>query len=210
MQSEQHGSIQYHTALVNLFQPLLHLNEHHQSSHDCLRNLVIHHSRQALVYLSRYKKMYTFVYQSPLQLFCIVHICDALVRYSPTDDMTSDIVRFCLESLQEAKTSYHIAGHLQKMFRLALARLRTPFPDDLEKLMGSSSRYGPEELLEAVARISYRPPIEQLLPNMEPKLGQDFVREWQKRADEQLIARPHLEPKEDNNKRIEINSLLNS
>lgn len=154
--------------------------------------------------------MFSFIYQSPLQLFCIVHICDALVRYSNRDEPTSDIVSFCIESLQAAKSSYPIAGPLQKMFCLALAEYGTPVPDDFERLIAPSSQCGPEEMLEAVTRLSYRIPISQLLPNMRPTLAEDFVhKRHQLEGDQSNKSQSSENAREISNSRMQIDSLLN-
>lgn len=52
-------------------------------------------------------------------------------------------------------------------------------PNDLELLIGKSSRYGPEEFLNACTRISYKQPVSQILHNLDSGLGQEFVRDCQ-------------------------------
>lgn len=110
----------------------------------------------------QYQRMYTAVYQSPLQLFVVVHICDALVRLDGGNESTSEVTRFCLETLQDARISYALAGPLQRMFCLALEEYGVPLSDDMKQLAESFSQYGPEEMLEACTRITYRQPSSQL------------------------------------------------
>lgn len=165
---------------------------------------------QGLALLRQYEQMFTFVYQSPFQLLCIVHICEALVRYSDEEEKISDTVSFCLESLQTAKASYPIAGPLQKMFCLGLAEYGVPISDELENLIAPLSQYGPEEILEAITRLSYRIPISQLQPNMHRTLAEDFVRKRRQLGD----GHPHTsELSEDawekGSRRIQVESLLN-
>ena len=201
------SSIQYHTALLQLFQPLLHLDKHYRVSHDHLQGLVVKHAKTGLALLIQYRTSYSFRYLSPMLLFCIVHICDAIVRYTSN----TEIARFCLESLEEAKTGYPLAGPLQKMFRLALDGYGISLPDELERLCGPSSRYGPEELLDACTRPSYQQPIIQLLPNLEPQLAQDFMDEWQKLCDERPQQNQPGEASEPiRQSSMQINNLLNS
>lgn len=186
--------------MVNMLQPILELDQTHES-YDHLQNLIITNARQGLVLLVQYQKTYGYAYQSPLQLFCTVHICDALVRHDGSNTSTEDVVRFCLECLEEAKFGYSVAGPLQQMFRLAVGELNVPVPDDLEKLIGPSSQYGPEEMLNACTRITYRPPMSQILSNMEPRLGQGFVRELKRMNEISDNGKPDS---------MKIDSLLNS
>ena len=107
-------------------------------------------------------------------------MCDAVVRYDGHGDTTPRTVEFCLTSLEEAKVGYPVAGPLQKMFRLSLTEYGVPVPDELEYMMGVSARIGPEELLDACTRSTYKQPVTQFLPNIEAGLGQDFMNEWQR------------------------------
>ena len=153
----------------------------------------------------------------------MVHICDVLVRHDSKNPTTPETIRFCFESLQELKTNYPIAGPLQQMFRLSLAENNMPVPDDLESLIGNSSRYGPEDFLNTCTRASYRQPIKQLLPNLDPGLGIEFVQEYQRMEEEGLFpvfqasegsqaSRKSLSHSTDDGKQglMRIDSLLNS
>jgi len=143
-------------------------------------------------------------------LFCIVHVCDALVGYDSQGAFTINTARFCLESLEEAKTGYPLAGPLQKMFRLALDEYSITLPNELERLCGPTSKYGPEELLDACTRPSYQQPIVQLLPNLDPGLAQDFMDEWQKLCEERPQQNQLVESSEPTRQySMQINNLLN-
>lgn len=164
--------------------------------------------------LTQYKDTYTNFYLSPLQLFCLVHLCDAVVQYDGHGDTTPRMVEFCLVSLEEAKVGYPVAGPLQKMFRLSLAEYSIPVPKELERMIGVSARIGPEELLDACVRPTYRQPIAQLLPNMEVGLGQDFMNGWQgiveSRSVEQPLGENFGSGSYGRGKRLAIDSLLNA
>ncbi len=203
-------SIQYHVALLQLFQPLLHLDKYYKASHDYLQGLVVKHGKAALVLLVQYRDAYSFRYLSPVLLFCIVHVCDALVRYDAQGAAATETARFCLESLEEAKVGYPLAGPLQKMFRLALDDYSISIPDGLERLCGPPSRYGPEELLNACTRPSYQQPILQMLPNLDPGLAQDFMDDWEKLCEERPKQdRPEGLSGQDRQDSMQITSLLN-
>lgn len=116
---------------------------------------------------------------TPLQLFCTVHLCDALVRQHTHDPSPVDPIRFCLESLQEAKAGYPLAGPLQQMFRISMGEYNVTVPNDLERLIGDSSRNGPEEFLDACTRISYQQPTSHILLSLDSGVSQEFVRECQ-------------------------------
>lgn len=131
---------------------------------------------------------------SPLQLFCTVHLCDAFVRQHPQDSSTADTIRFCLESLQEAKTGYPLAGPLQQMFRLSMGEYNVSVPKALERLIGNTSRYGLEEFLDACTRVSYQQPFGQILPNLDLSLGEEFVRDCQQIDQQHLPESSEFQP----------------
>ena len=209
-----HYSIQYHTAIIQLLQPLLHLDHLYQESYEQLVRAVVDHAKSGVELLTQYKRIYTNFYLSPLQLFCLVHLCDAVVRWDGHGDTTPRTVEFCLTSLEEAKVGYPVAGPLQKMFRLSLTEYGISVPNELECMMGISAYLGPEELLEACERPTYRLPMAQILPNMEAGLGQDFMNGWQRmaedRATEVRLGERSGFGAHDRGKRVEIGSLLNA
>ena len=206
-------SIQYHTAIVQLLQPLLHLDHFYQESYEQLVWIVVNNAKIGMELLIQYKNIYTNFYLSPLQLFCLVNLSDVVVRYDGQGDTTPKTVEFCLASLEEAEVGYPIAGPLQKMFRLSLTEYRIPVSDELERMIGTSACMGPEELLDACTRPTYRQPIVQIMANMEAHLGQDFMNRWQQIAESRLREVSHGESSASQvngrGKRMEIGSLLN-
>lgn len=125
--------------------------------------------------LKLYRLYFTYQYQSPLQLFSTVHICDSSIRFDRENPSIADTIRFCLESLQEAKVGYSIAGPLQQMFCLSMAEYQIPVPDDLVEAIHASSECEPEHLLDACTRPTYKQPLKQILPNLDKNLGVEFV-----------------------------------
>ncbi|KAL8797580.1 MAG: hypothetical protein Q9195_000397 [Heterodermia aff. obscurata] len=195
--------IQYYTAVVNLLQPLLHLSNHHQVSFNQLLSSLVQYAKIGVDLLFRYKTAYSDHFVTPLQLFCLVHLCDAVVRYDGEGEMTDQAIHFCLSSLEEAKTGYPLAGPLQKMFRVALSEYHLPVPRGLERMMGSTLRMSSEELLKVCSRLTYRVPIGQLLPSMDPDLSRQFVAEWQKFGDRFGSSKGKL-------KSMDIGTMLNA
>ena len=205
--------MQYHVALVHLLQPLLQQDHFYHESYENLRKLLIKNARLGLELQGQYSRLYTTHYLSPIQLFCLVHLCDAIIRFDATDSASrTECIEFCLISLEQAKLGYTVAGPLQKMFHVALSDYDIPISRELESHIGSSVRIGPEELLEACTRASYRQPIAQLLPNMAPRLAQEFIagyqQKFQGRPSEQATAEAS-NPARGQQKRLEINALLN-
>ena len=193
---------------------MLHLDQFYQESYEHLQSLVIRNSRRGLDLLVQYSRLYSNCYLSPVQLFCLVHLCDAVVRYDATDEASrTSCIQFCLSSLQQAKAGYSLAGPLQKMFRTALSDYKIPVTDEMEHLMGTSTHLGPEELLEACTRPSYRQPIVQILPNLVQTLGQDFMDGFQQHfgysPEGQSVEHKPSAVTRGKQKRVDIGTLLN-
>ena len=177
--------------MIQLLQPLLQLDHFYQESYAQLVRVVVHHAKKGVELLIRYQNIYTNFYLSPLQLLCMVHLCDAVVRYDGHGETTPRTVEFCLTSLEEAKVGYPLAGPLQQMFRLSLGEYGIPVPNEVERMIGTSARIGPEDLLDACTRPTYKMPFSQILPNMEADLGQEFMNGWQHVA-ESSLAEPQF------------------
>lgn len=206
-------SIQYHAAIVQLLQPLLHLDHMDQESYRHLLGFVVNHAKIGIELLMQYSIIFTNFYLSPIQLFCLVNLADALVRYGDFDDATVRTVEFCFTSLGEAKIGYPLAGALQKMFRQSLTEYRIPVSNKLERMIGASARLGTEDLLDACIRPTYRPPFALIMPMMEADAGQGFMNEWRHIAEGRSAESP-LEgsagsESNEKGKRVEIGSLLN-
>ena len=142
-----------------------------------------------------------------------MHLCDCIIRFDTADNASrNECIEFCIVSLEQAKIGYTVAGPLQKMFHAALSDYDIPISRELERHIGSSIRIGPEELLEACTRSSYRQPIAQLLPNMAPRLGQEFIKGYQQKFQSRPAEQATAEASNTgrgNQKRLEIGALLN-
>lgn len=193
--------------MINILLPLLEVND---ARDEFILGLAIQHAKRGVELLLQYHRIYTAVYQTPLQLFVVVHLCDALVRYDRDSESTSEVIRFCLETLQDARVSYALAGPLQKMFYLAIQEYGIPLSDDISHLTEPLSQYGPEELLEACTRISYKQPVTQLLPNMGPEIAQEFTHIRQHMPDGLVPEAEADHRKTGKQMRMQITSLLNS
>lgn len=175
--------------MVNLLQPLLQLGSSDKASLDQIWSVLVQHARTGVDLLYRYQITYSDHFVTPLQLFCLVHLCDALVRYDRRSEATEQAMHFCLRALEEAKTGYPVAGPLQKMFRVALTEYQISVSRELERVMNSTLRLGTEELIKVCTRPTYRLPFSQLLPNTKKDLSQQFVVEWQRFEDRQRMPK---------------------
>lgn len=110
------NSIHYHTALCHLLQPLVPYTQFSQPTRDHLRTIVNQNAKAGLNLLKRYRELYSNRYQPPLQAFCLVHLADTFIRYSPSGVERQEAVRFCLDMLKECQPGLVIAGPLQAMF----------------------------------------------------------------------------------------------
>lgn len=164
---------------MNLFKPLLYLEGTQDSTHDAIQRLLVKHAEEGLSLLIHYCQAYGAIYLHPILLFCLVHICDAIITHDRASLSTSQTIRFCIETLEEAKTGYPLARSLQQMFVTAVADCNLQLPPDLQGFIAESSMYQLDELLNAVTRPTYQAPISLLLPNLRPGLAQDFMDEWQ-------------------------------
>ena len=165
--------------MVNLLQPLLSLPSAPPDACDQIRCLLLKHAQEGLELLIQYREAYSAFYQSPLQLFSLVHICDALVSHGINESESASVIRFCINYLEDAKSHFPLADSLQRMFATSMNELKIDIPQDVEHLVSPSHMYPLDVLLDACTRLSYKAPIAQILPNLSPNLAQDFVYEWQ-------------------------------
>ena len=144
----------------------------------------------------------------------MVHICEALVRYDipgPGSVPVPQVVKFCLDSLEEIRTSYPVADALQQMFRSSLKDQNIPIPEDLDERFAAQAQLSPDDLLDACTRPTYRQPIRQLMSNLEPALGPAFIEMWTSLPDDRGSRRKKgkEKEKEKETRAMDINSLLN-
>ena len=115
----------------------------------------------------------------------MVHICEAFTRYGGDTMQEPDcpeIVDFCLRALEQNRVSYPIAGPLQQMFRSSLIDQGLSLPVELTRQVRAAMQYSSDELLDACTRPTYRLPVSQIVANMEPDLGHNFMDLWNESA----------------------------
>ncbi|KAL8718909.1 MAG: hypothetical protein Q9225_004012 [Loekoesia sp. 1 TL-2023] len=173
--------IQYHVTVLQTLQPMLHTEHTDQTSRDVLTRAIVQHAQLAFNILVHYCEIYTYHHQSPVQLFCIVHVCDALVRYNSYHSAIPEVIEFALQSLEEASNGYPIARILRDSFRQAAYERHLSLPANIERRLDQKSPYLPHDVQNAFTRSTYQQPIDQLLPVLDASLGRDFAALLEKR-----------------------------
>ena len=118
----------------------------------------------------------------PLLSFCLVHVCDSLVRLSPLEPPASDTVEFCLEVLQQNSAGFALCGPLQSLFCQTADECGVQVSDETRAFMGSFDHYVMDDILDACTRLSYRLPVDQVLPHIDPEIANDWPGEWQRQV----------------------------
>lgn len=206
------ASIHFHVSIINLLRPLLSLPNTSREASDFICSALLQQAQAGLGLFIQYRDAYGALYQSPLLLFCLVHICDAIVSHDGQVSFTASAIRFCMEYLQDAKARYPLAGPLQTMFATSVIETGNAMPSDLRHLPGNDHTYQLDDLLNACTRASYRIPIAQLLPTMSPTLAEDFVREWWATTGQQQHVNQEISPRssaDTSTRSLHINDLLN-
>lgn len=171
--------IHYHVALCQLFRPILEIGVLPETTRAHLSDITIQSALDGLQLLERYRSLYTNRYQNPLLAFCVVHICEMLVRAGAVVKREQQrAVRLAFEATHEALPGFAYAGPLQYMFLQTTQEEGVDLPDDVERLMCGRTRYGPEEMLDACERVAFTQPYKILRDQVDRNLGVDFEREW--------------------------------
>ncbi|KAF2091466.1 hypothetical protein K490DRAFT_60906 [Saccharata proteae CBS 121410] len=172
--------IHYHVALCQLFQPLLQYKALPWNTREHLYNVTTRSALDGLKILERYRSLFTNRYMSPMMAFCIVHICDIIIRSGHTlNEHQQRAMTFALESTHDALSAFKFVGPLQYVFCQTLEEEGLVLPDNVRELMGGRISYSLEEMLDSCERVTYRQPVDMLLERLDISLGEDFGQEWQ-------------------------------
>lgn len=174
--------VQYHTALVQHFSPLLHCGLFSPDDHAELVRIVAYHARSGLELLSHARRLYSARLSMPLLSFCLVYVCDGLVRFSPQEPSASDTVEFCLEVLQQNSAGFALCGPLQSLFCQTVEECGVQLSDEMRAIMGSFDHYVMDDILDACTRLSYRQPLDQFLLGIDPEIAKEWPGEWQRQV----------------------------
>lgn len=162
--------------------PLLHCGLFSPDDHAELIRIVVFHARSSVELLVHARRLYTARFFMPLVSFCLIRVCDSLVRFSPQDPPASDTVDFCLEMLQQTSTGFALCGPLQSLFCQTAEECGVNFSDETRAAMASLRHYAMDDILDACTRLSYTQPIDQVLLRIDPEIAKDWPGEWQRQV----------------------------
>ncbi|MCJ1379996.1 hypothetical protein MMC17_003099 [Xylographa soralifera] len=177
--------VQYQTALIQLFRPVLGLSGFPKEAFEHVRSLILGFAWTGLAMLKTYKEVYTCRYEQPLQAYALLHICDALIRFDPSPPAErTEVVRIGLQILKEAadgRGGYGVCGPLQEAFRKAAVECNIPLPEEIDDLMKFNPKTeNPDAIINATTRLSYTQPVFQAVRCMNETFGDEFAEEWRK------------------------------
>lgn len=162
-----------------LFHPILELKELPDATRAHLDKITTQSALEGVKLLERYRSLYTHRYQNPLLAFCVVHICETLLRAGAAVPYgQQQAVQFALAATHESLGGFAYVGPVQFMFCRMAADEGVELPDNVEQLMGGRTAYGPEELLDACERVTHTQPCALLRGRVDRNLVLDFEREW--------------------------------
>ena len=197
--------MQYHTILIQLFSPLLHGNFFINDDRAELCRILVFHARSGLEPLSHAKRLYSARFSLPLMSFCLIHLCDALITYSPTEPAAADTVMFCLQTLQQTRAGFALCGPLQLLFSQTATKCGVQNSQDLEMLTASFNHYNVDDILDACTRLSYREPLDHIIRCIDPNIAGEWNAEWEA----QIICRQVDRTQSSDGRYLQIDNILN-
>ena len=118
----------------------------------------------------------------PLLSFCLLHVCDCLVRFSPQEPPALDTLEFCLEVLQQTSTGFAVCGPLESLFCKTTEECGVQLSDEIRPVIDSLDHYVMDDILEACTRLSYTQPLNHILLRIDPEIAKDWPGEWQRQV----------------------------
>ncbi|KAL8703629.1 MAG: hypothetical protein Q9201_003199 [Fulgogasparrea decipioides] len=204
--------VQYHVAMLQHLTPLLQSNLFTGSNYQHVLGLVVNHAKEGARLLDHSRRLYSTRYLMPLCSFCIVHIGDALVRYSVRDPPGTEVVEFCLGMLQEASIGFPLCGPLQDLFRrAAVEECGVLLPSNVEEMTGNVGSYGMDDILDACTRLDYKQPVDQSVRHLDERIAEEWSSQWQQIVEnpERPKVPPVMRERRQSGKQIRIDALLN-
>ena len=205
-------SIQYHTAVVQHLTPIVQCGYFSGSNLNELRKIIIYHAQSGIEILERSRRLYSTRFCMPLMTFCIVHLSDALIRFSPNDPPAVDVVNFCLSMLQQARTGFPLCGPLQELFRQTAMECNVPLPENIDQMIGLQGHYGMDDFLDACTRLDYKQPVDQSVRHVDSSIGDEWPAAWEKivNSPERPVSPESTRRTSTSERFLPIDSLLNS
>lgn len=85
--------------------------------------MAMYHARYKLESIEHLRRLDATRYQTSFISFCVLHLGDTLLRYSPTDLATSNVVTFYLEMLSKTSVDLVVCGPVLALFRETVQEL---------------------------------------------------------------------------------------
>lgn len=190
---------------MQLFRPLLHGDFFSGDDQAELRRIVVFHARSGMEPLSHAKRLYSSRYLSPLMMFCLVHLGDAVISYSPQDPPARETLRFCLQTLQQTRAGFALCGPLQCLLTQRAEGCGISIPEDLRELAESFDHYAMDDILDACTRLTYAEPLDQIMRHIHPAIAKEWNGEWEA----QIIARKRGRIESVGERYLHIDNILN-
>ena len=197
--------------MVQHLTPLLLCGHFSGSNFDELSRLVIRHARSGLIVLDHSFELYSSRYQMPLMTFCVVHLGDVLIHYSPREPPAPEVVRFCLENLQGQASGFHISGPVQELFRRTAVERGIQLPSNIDQMTGPLGNYSIDDILDACTRLDYKQPIDQSIRHLDENIAKDWSSNWKTVVEgpNRPVPPPSTRRPSTSERYLPINSLLN-
>jgi len=135
----------------------------------------------------------------------MVHLADAFIKYPPDNPSSADVTAFCLEVLGQNKKGFPVCGPLSQVFWTAARGVGVELPEDKEKeLLGSTDRFGVDDILDTCTRLSYAQPVDQISRYIDNAIGDHWQDEWREQ-----IASSRSRRQSTAERAMQITALLN-
>lgn len=173
--------ILYSTSVVQLLRPLLNWEGFPNES---LESILWEHAQEGLFLLDQhYRTQYTCRYQSVLQMFAVLHLCDVIARtYSNRGGShikdAPRAIRFGIECLEQSKEGFAIAGPLQELLRQTAIECSVQLPPKNDALAGTTDRqrrYQMDDFIDACTHPTYVQPVLEIQAKFSATLVADWV-----------------------------------
>ena len=203
--------MQYHVAVIQLILPLLESDYFEGPNLLELERIVVKHAQQSIEILEHARRLYSARYLMPLLSFCIIHVGDTLIRYSPKEPPASDVVEFCLGMLQQAGVGFPLCGPLQELFFRTTSECGVALPANSEQVTSQLGSYGVDDILDACTRLDYKQPVDQSVRHVADNIAEEWPSKWEQIVNNPI--RPHAPPQTTKatgvDQQLRIGSLLN-
>lgn len=173
-------SIVYSVSICQLFNPFLEFKGLSSTGKTHVREIIVESAIEGIKLYRRYCDRFSNRYQAPLQAYCLVHVCDVLLRH---DRANSDhAIRFCLQNLGVALPGFPVVGPLQAMFCESVLSSGHELPKNVDEMMGGRTwqSYTREDRLGCSERLTYAQPVDLLAEAIDVDFGETFRTEWNK------------------------------